>query len=297
MVLITGSSLLVSMAFLVLSSQAIELPHGHLLLARSDPVVETLPASPSASSKQASDKGTGTFTIDAAVIRPYRQATVGAEVQGIIEASHAEEGDPVEAGAVIYEISPDRFKLTAERSNERVMALEASYERAEQELKLKEYLFSHHAATRQEVLSARADEKIARHRVNEARKDLEFARRDVKKSRVRAPFKGHMVTLHREQHEPVQRFDRLFLIADTSKVYAVVNVPEVLLSQIGKGSVAYFVRPSGATYRGTVARIGKAIDPASRTKKVHVLIDNSSGALEMGMLGKVKFSPHVRRNP
>ena len=285
-------SLLASTAFVMVSSLAFSHEPGHAFLARAEPAMETQPGFPSSGQNLHSDKGVHPFTVDAAVIRPFRQSSVGTEVQGIVEASHSEEGDRVESGTVIYEISPGRYRLTVERSKERVMALEAAQKRAEQELKLKEYLFSHHAATRQEVLRARADEKIARHRTNEARKDLEFALRDVKKSRVRAPFSGYVVTMHRETYEPVQRFDRLFLIADTSKVYAVVNVPEALLSAIRKGTRAQFMRPSGATYDGRVARIGKAIDPASRTKKVHVLIDNAAGILEMGMLGKVKFFPH-----
>ncbi|MFH1115174.1 MAG: efflux RND transporter periplasmic adaptor subunit [Pseudomonadota bacterium] len=237
------------------------------------------------------------FRAEAAVIRPFRQATVAAEVPGIVEARSFAEGDAVGAGIVIFEISPDRYKLGAEKSRERMLALEAARERAEQELKLKEYLLSHNAATRQEVLKARTEAKITEHQSNEAQKDYEFARRDLDKSLVRAPFKGHIVAFYREPHEAVQRFEQLFLIADTSQVYAVVNVPEAQAAQLGKGSPAVFVRPERGSFPGTVAGIGKAIDPASRTKKVQVLIDNARGKLEMGMLGAVEFLPGQRGNP
>lgn len=243
-----------------------------------------------------SDNGFVGFRVDGAVIRPHRQATVGAEVQGVVEARRFEEGDPIEAGEVVYKISPDLFELTADRSKERLLALVAAQEQAAQELQLREYLLSHNAATQQEVLRARSEAKIAEHRANVARKDLDLALRDMTKSSVRAPFRGHIVTLYREEYEPVRRFDQLVLIADTSKVHAVVNVPETVLSHIVRGSRAEFVRPSGETYRGTVTRIGKAIDPASRTKKVHVLIDNADAKLEMGMLGAVKFSPKESEN-
>ncbi len=237
------------------------------------------------------------FRTEAAVIRPFRQATVAAEVPGIVRTRNSAEGDEVEAGDVIFEISPERYKLSAEKSHERMLALEVAQERAAQELKLKEYLLSHNAATRQDVLKAQAEAKIAEHRRNEARKEFEFARRDMEKSLVRAPFKGYIVAFHREPHEAVQRFEQLFLLADTSKVYAVVNVPEAQLSRLRKGSLAIFVRPSGERFDGTVSMIGKAIDPASRTKKVHVLIDNAQGRLEMGMLGAVEFFPGQRGKP
>jgi RND family efflux transporter MFP subunit len=237
------------------------------------------------------------FRTEAAVIRPFRQATVAAEVSGVVEARYFEEGDAVNAGDIIFELSRERYKLFAKKSHERLLALDAALERAGQNLKLKEYLFSHNAATRQEVLRAGTEAKIAEHRRNEAEDDFELARRDVEKSLVRAPFKGYIVAFYRKPHETVQRFEQLFLIADTSRVYAVVNVPETHLPRLRKGSRAVFVRPSGKRFDGTVAIIGKAIDPASRTKKVHVLIDNAQGKLEMGMLGAVEFFPGQRGNP
>jgi len=245
---------------------------------------------------QRSVDGVKTFRTEAAVIRPFRQATVGAEVQGIVEIRNFAEGDAVDAGSIIFEISTERYKLGAEKSRERMLALEAAQERAGQEQKLKEYLLSHHAATRQDVLRAHSEAKIAEHRTNEAQKDFEVARRDMEQSLVRAPFKGHIVAFHREPHEAVQRFEQLFLIADTSKVYAVVNVPETQVSLLTKGTPATFLRPSGERFPGTVTIIGKAIDPASRTKRVHVLIDNVQGKLEMGMLGAVEFFPGQRGN-
>jgi multidrug efflux pump subunit AcrA (membrane-fusion protein) len=95
--------------------------------------------------------------------------------------------------------------------------------------------------------------------------------------------------LYNKQHESVQRFDQLFLMADTSKVYAVVNAPEQILTQLRKGLPAIFVRPDGERYMGVVARISKPIDPSSKTKRVHVLINNAASKLEMGMLGAVRL--------
>jgi RND family efflux transporter MFP subunit len=232
------------------------------------------------------------FKVDAAVIRPFRTATVGAEVQGVIEKRYFEEGDLVKAGQLVFEISPDLFETVVRRARERVNALNASREKAYEVLKLKDYLLSHNAATKQEVVKARADATIAKHRINEAKEELALALRDLRKCQVKAPFTGNIVSFYREQFEPVQKFDQLFRIADTSKVYAVVNVPESLLKQVNKGAGALFLRPSRKEFRGTVARIGKAIDPSSRTKKVQVLIDNPKGELEMGMLGSVVFGSH-----
>jgi RND family efflux transporter MFP subunit len=292
-----GFPFLVGLVLVFVAAHNAECRVGKVRLERTEAVGNADYNPPVMKASDASPDVSGGFKVPGAVIRPHRQATVGAEVQGVVQARGFEEGDPIEAGQVVYKISPDLFSLTADRSKERLLALEAAREQAKHELQLRQYLLLHNAATQQEVLRADTEAKISEHRANEARKDLDLALRDVRKSSVRAPFKGHIVTLFKEEHEPVQRFDRLFLIADTSKVHAVANVPETSLSQIVRGSRAEFLRPSGKTYRGMVTRIGKAIDPASRTKKVHVLIDNAAGKLEMGMLGTVKFSPKESENP
>lgn len=229
------------------------------------------------------------YRMEAAVIRPYRQATISSEVSGVIEELYLQEGDPVVGGQVIFEISKEFFELTVERAQERLWALEIALEQARADLGIQEYLFSHNAGTRSQLVKARSEAEIAEHRVNEAKIDLAFALRDLQSCRVKAPFAGHIISLYNKQHESVQRFDQLFLMADTSKVYAVVNAPEQILTQLRKGLPAIFVRPDGERYMGVVARISKPIDPSSKTKRVHVLINNAASKLEMGMLGAVRL--------
>jgi RND family efflux transporter MFP subunit len=229
--------------------------------------------------------------VDGAVIRPFHQATVSSEVQGIVEKRHSKEGDLVKGGEVIFEISPDFFELVAQRAKERLEALEVALEQARQDLKVKEELITRDAATLQEITRARSEVKIADHKVKEAQVDLELALRDRQRCQIAAPFRGYIVTLYRDAHEAVQRFEQLFLIADTSKVYAVANVPQSLLSGVKRGAKAWFAAPERAAIEGAVDKIEALIDPSSQTKKVYVLLDNKEAGLEMGMLGSVIFAP------
>lgn len=229
--------------------------------------------------------------VEAAVIRPFRQVTISAQVAGTIERTYVEEGDKVKSGQMVLEISPDLFALNAKRAEERLSGLEVSFRRAKEQASIRESLFAHGAATEQEILTERTNAEIAGHRVNEAKIDLDLALRDLRLCKVEAPFSGYIVTLYRESHESVQRFEQLFLIADTSRVYAVANVPESIMRLVCKGSCAFFVRPSGNKFAGQVYRIATPIDPSSKTKKVHILIDNAKGDLEMGMIGAVELIP------
>ena len=233
--------------------------------------------------------------IDGAVIRAWRQATIAAEVQGVIEKRYGKEGDLVQCGKVVFEISPELFETLVERSRERLAWHAAAREESDRDLKLKEELIAFDATTLREIIKARSAAQMAAHKEREAKLDLDLAIRDMNKCKVRAPFTGVLVSLHRDTYESVQRFEQLFLIADTSKVYAVANVPQALAQAAALGSQARFLVPSGAVFPGTVDKVDATIDPASQTRKVYVLIENSQARLEMGMLGQVIFVPVHRK--
>jgi hypothetical protein len=46
----------------------------------------------------------------------------------------------------------------------------------------------------------------------------------------------------------------------------------------------------GQTYEGVIEKISGLIDPASKSKRVHVLIDNPKGKLEVGMSGALSLT-------
>jgi RND family efflux transporter MFP subunit len=269
---------------------AIGLATASSLFPRVEPPGESAGPAADAPSRRVAGPETLSAKFEGAVIRPFRQSVVAAEVQGVIDRRHFQEGDTVKSGQTVFEISPDLYETVAARAKERVAALDEAHRQLEEELKLREYLLNHDSATQQQVLKARAEEKIAAHRAEEARKDLDLSLRDVKKCKVTAPFSGRIPALYKDAYESVQRFDQLFLLADASRVYAVVNVPEAVAAKVRRGARAVFTRPSGDNFTGTVDKIEAVIDPASQTKKISVLIENAEGKLELGMLGAVRLA-------
>ncbi len=276
----------------VTNSAVSHMATGLLVRSESSSAAVTVPSEPKADTR--TPPSLYSYKVEGGIIRAYRQATVAAEIQGVVEKRHYQEGDLVAEGKVIFQLSNELFIMIADRAKERLGAFRAAREQAEEELRLKESLMSKDAATLQEIVKTRADAKVASHREKEAAIELELALRDLRKCTTVAPFTGYIISFHKDAYESVQRFDPLFMIADTSKVYAVVNVAQSLLSQTVKGTKAFFTTPAGASFEGIVEKIEAPIDPSSQTKKVYVLIDNSNGKLEMGMLGQVTFSPMDR---
>jgi RND family efflux transporter MFP subunit len=224
-------------------------------------------------------------SLRATTIRPHHSADMASEVSGVIEAIHFQEGDLIQRGQVVVEISTKRYTLLGEKAQEAVRGLVLALERAEQNLKLHRELLSQDATTQQDVLKAETERDVTQTRLNEARKDFEIAQLNLEWCRVKAPFTGYFGDKYKEQFESVERLEKIFSIVDTDKVYALANVAEKLVPKFKKGNSAVFVGPSGKSYPGIVEKVGKLIDPKSKTRKVWVLIDNSKGSLEVGMTG------------
>jgi multidrug resistance efflux pump len=156
---------------------------------------------------------------------------------------------------------------------------------AEQEAANKEELYRLDATTAQEVLRLKTQLESGKSALAEARLQLMLARQDLEACDVKAPFSGYLAARYKQPNEPVHALDRLFSLVDSARVYAVAHVPEDLLSAYRIGTKCLFVRRGGEEHSGQVERIGKILDPKTKAKKVHVLIDNSDGLLEIGMTG------------
>jgi RND family efflux transporter MFP subunit len=226
--------------------------------------------------------------VDAAIIQPFRSATIGSEVSGIIEAFHFEEGQLVKEGQVVVEISKKRYTANAERARDRVKSLGLAMKRAKREASMKDELLAKGATTQQEVLKARAGAEISEAEIAEARQMLKLAELDLKSCEVRAPFTGYINIRHKQEHEPVERLQALFDLVDNDKVYAVANVPESSLAIFRTGKPAFFSSVEGKKFRGMISKATKSIDPKSKTKKVYLLIPNASGELEIGVSGSLE---------
>ena len=222
-----------------------------------------------------------------AVIAPWRSAEISSEARGIVEDFHFREGDFVEKDQVVVLISKRRYALALQRATNAVKAAEADQKRTRQEAQIKEQLLSEKAITHGDLLKAKSDEEIAQFRVEDAKNALEIARLDIESCQVKAPFSGYIAVRFKEPFESVDYSQKLFVIVDSSKVYAIGDVPDSHLSAFKKGRRAAFVPSSGKEkpFLGTVERVGRLLDPKSGTKKVYLVIDNPDGKLEVGLTG------------
>ncbi|MDQ7782881.1 MAG: efflux RND transporter periplasmic adaptor subunit [Desulfomonilaceae bacterium] len=245
--------------------------------------------------EESAESGAG-INIEAAIINPYQSANVGTEVSGIIEMFRLGEGEFVEKGKVVAEVSKRRFQLLRDRSAEALKALELSLTLAQRDHELKSELLALEGTTKTEVLKALTEVEVAKARVKEAQTELKLAELNLEKCQVEAPFSGYIAVKYKQPFEPVERLEKIFAIVDSSKVYAVANLADTDLDQVKIGDKGVFVYRDAERFTGEVEKIGKLIDPKSNTKRVFVTIDNADGALEVGMTGVLQLArPEWRR--
>jgi len=189
-------------------------------------------------------------------------------------------------------ISKRRYVLDLQRATNKVKAAEADLNRARREAQLRQQLLSQKAATSAELLKAKSEEEVAEYRLEEAKNALELARIDLEACQVKAPFSGYIAVRMKEPFESVDYLQRLFVILDPSKVYAVAGIPESQIDQFTKGRrVEFLPAPTPEKrFTGTVERVAILLDTKSGAKKVYAVIDNADGRLEIGMPGFLELA-------
>ena len=143
---------------------------------------------------------------------------------------------------------------------------------------------------RADVAEAKAAVGVAEARAAKARVDLNYAR-------IVAPFDG--IVTHRGFHPGA--FIRsaadgnqapLLTMTRTDLMRVVVRVPDrdVTLTDPGDPAVVTIDGLNGREFRGTVARIGESEDPATRTMRVEIDLENPDDLLREGMYGRASIA-------
>jgi cobalt-zinc-cadmium efflux system membrane fusion protein len=111
---------------------------------------------------------------------------------------------------------------------------------------------------------------------------------------VRAPVSGTIVEQNIVGAGGVKSLDNspnLFTIADLSRVWVLCDAYENNLSQVRIGDYAQVQLNAypGRSFRGRVSNIGRVLDPATRSAKVRLELDNPGGIMRSGMFATATF--------
>ncbi len=192
-------------------------------------------------------------------IEAEREATMYAEVTGRITKLSVEEGDDVEANAVLARIEADVQAAGLDRAR-------ANLEQRNRELTRLQDLNRRGIASQEEIEAARLA-------VQTARLDLEDRKRDVGNTTVTAPFSGTITERFVSQSELVSAGTQMLRLTDFTSLIAPIRVPERALDDISVGQVADIEgKALERSAQGIVKRIAPFVDPNTGTVKIVVEI-------------------------
>jgi membrane fusion protein (multidrug efflux system) len=239
------------------------------------------------------DVGTGTVEdriVATGSLRAMEAISLRADTAGVLANARDEsgrriaEGDRVEAGQLIVEITGEEVKLAA-----RTDATHRRYETALQDYESKKKLYD-------EGLISALEFRPFESTLAESRLEWEQSLLTESRSRLVTPISGVILQLARdEQGLPVAdgqlviQGTTVAQIAPTGKLIADVDLvgPDVTRVTAKLPARVRHHGWEGESFEGTVRRLAPILDPVTRTLRAEVEIDNSDGRLRPGMFVEV----------
>jgi len=208
--------------------------------------------------------------------------TLAAKVTDTVSAVDFEDGDYVEAGAILVQ-------LTNREEEAQLAEAEANLEDAQTQLRRVEELAERGLAPVSELDIARSRTAAA-----QARLDGIIAR--LSDRLIRAPFSGVLGFRQVSPGTLVQPNTPITTLDDISTIKLDFTVPETAIGAIRPGStiVARSASYPDREFTGVVRTIDSRVDPVTRAVVVRAHISNEDGALRPGMLLTVAVTTRER---
>ncbi len=230
-------------------------------------------------------------------------ARLAARVGGTLREVSKDLGENVEAGDVLAVVeAPELGAAKAEilEAQEIVDLWTRNHER-------ERGLLERGLSTQREVISAEtslAESRVALTSAKQRLRNLGVAPEDIEKVvpakdtsslvLVRAPLAGVVVEREAVVGEVVDTAKTLFAVADTSRIWAMLDVLEADVSRVrvGQPAVVQVGGPHGERVAGKISWLSPRVEPGTRTVKARVELPNPDGALRAGMFGTAEIRVH-----
>lgn len=217
-------------------------------------------------------------------LRANEAVTVTSKTAGIVKAIQFNEGQQVQAGAVLVELDD-----TEARAN--LAVAEATKRNIQQLLDRSRALLG-----RQAVAQARVDELITELQGAEA--SVRAAQARLQDLTIRAPFTGVTGLRQVSPGALVRPADPVTTLDDVREVKLDFTVPQAALRSLSPGMMVAGVTSAfpGQPFQGKVSAIDTRVDPLSRTITVVATLPNGEQKLKPGMFMTVQLTLENRKD-
>jgi membrane fusion protein (multidrug efflux system) len=202
--------------------------------------------------------------------------TLTASLNETVRRINFEDGDFVEAGTILVELSN-------EEEEAQLAEARANLDEAQRQLARLKDLDEQGIAATSDVDEARAGAEAAEARLNSV-----IARLDDRL--IRAPFSGMLGFREVSPGTLLMSGNAITTLDDVSQIKLDFTVPETVLNLMKPGGkiIARSASWGDREFSGIVRAVGSRVDPVTRAVVVRALIPNEDGALRPGMLLTVR---------
>jgi len=221
-------------------------------------------------------------------LEAYSQAQLFARVSGYLKEWKADIGAPVKAGQLLASISASSWPADLASAKANLTLAEGTLERGQMLIKS--------GAVSQQTLEQRvADAQNRQGLLRSAQANLDRLKVLENYKRITAPFDGLVTSRTTDIGALINAGGggpALFVVSDTTRLRAYVNVPQNYVPSVKVGTKAQIAVPEypGKTFTATVEASAQAVDMASGTTRMQLAVDNASGALMTGAFATVRLA-------
>jgi len=208
-------------------------------------------------------------------VEPVQVSILRARVGGVIE-EIAAQGDLVDAGAQVGQLSTDDRIARLARSEAQLAAAQRDFDSARQ------------LADRDIGSESEAQTRLAQ--LEAARAELRAIELEIENTTLQAPIAGTISRILADIGTFVSPGGEVLEIVDNDPLIAVVNVQQAQVPNLRTGMAAQVQFIGGATREGQVRFISPIADAATRTFRVEIEIANPDGELPAGLSAEVTIA-------
>lgn len=195
------------------------------------------------------------------VTQPARTVSVTSEATGRVIEVLKSKGDRVDENEIIARLDPQDLEARLRQARAYREQTRLEYEGAQR--------------LRNQGLQNRAQAAAALTQYEQARAELASLERSLANTSIRAPFAGVMDSSAIEIGTYVRPGDAIAELYDFSELKVIGDIPEADVGPLQLGQQAEVSLLTGETMAGTIDYIGTVANPATRTFKVEIVIDDS----------------------
>jgi RND family efflux transporter MFP subunit len=228
-------------------------------------------------------------------LEAYTQAQLFARVSGYLREWKADIGAPVKAGQILAEIDAPDLDQQIMQAIADLAAAQANTELARVTLERGQALVKSGAVSQQTLDQRQADYSNRLGIVKSSQANLDRLRVLEKYKQITAPFDGLVTGRTTDVGALINAGSgggpALFVVSDVARLRAYVNVPQNYVPSIKIGTKAELTVPEwpNRTFTAVVENSAQAVDAASGTTRMQLVVDNKNSELMTGAFANVRL--------